>query len=365
MSDAHSFHTLTEVAKHLRNRLETRDHLLLFAHNGTGKTRLSMLFRETDQNEGVRDTLYFNAFTEDLFNWDNNQRVLRINSDSQFVTGLREQEMESRIREFLPRYADFYFFIDYDNWAVRFGRDGSMDGTDAIPDAIKVSRGEERLFIWCFFLAVAKLALDGEEAYSWVKYLYIDDPISSLDDNNAIAVGVGLTQLLGESDSGVKTIISTHHALFFNVMANELPSKTAKYLMSRQREDKGYTLKDTRAKTSFQHVGLLWQLHEAAQSDQIYTYHFNILRSVLEKTAAFHGYGRFSECLRKDENDVNGLVHARMVNLLSHGNYSLFDPVEMVEDNKRYFRDILNNLAVDFRFNPEIFSSQGMEVQSP
>ena len=358
MNGTLTFPTLTEVAKHLRDRLETRDHLLLFAHNGTGKTRLSMVFQEPDQDENRRNTLYFNAFTEDLFTWDNDQRVLRINSDSQFVIGLREQEMESRIREFLPRYADFYFFIDYDNWAVRFGRVGSTE-------PIKVSRGEERLFIWCFFLAVAKLALDGEEAYSWVKFLYVDDPISSLDDNNAVAVAVGLTQLLKESDSGVKTIISSHHALFFNVISNELRRRTEQYFMSRHREGSGYTLKETHDKVAFHHVGLLWQLQQAAQSEEIYTYHFNMLRNVLEKTAAFHGYEHFSECLRKNEGDANDVVHARMVNLLSHGNYSLFDPMEMVEDNKRYFRDILENLVVDFRFNAEILSAQAVEALTP
>ena len=115
MSDTRTFPTLNQVAAHLHERLETKDHPALFAHNGIGKTRLSMTFRERGQKESGRDTLYFNAFTEDLFTWDNDQRVLRINSDSRFLTSLREQKMESRIREFLPRYADFYFFVDYEN----------------------------------------------------------------------------------------------------------------------------------------------------------------------------------------------------------------------------------------------------------
>ena len=50
---------------------------------------------------------------------------------------------------------------------------------------LKVSRGEENIFIWCFFLAIVQLTLDGAEAYEWVKYIYVDDPISSLDENNA------------------------------------------------------------------------------------------------------------------------------------------------------------------------------------
>src|ERR1039458_9944373 len=45
-------------------------------------------------------------------------------------------------------------------------------------DNIKVSRGEENLFIWCFFLAIVQLALDGADAYKWVKYIYVDDPRS-------------------------------------------------------------------------------------------------------------------------------------------------------------------------------------------
>ncbi|MDZ7796478.1 MAG: hypothetical protein U5N56_05295 [Candidatus Marinimicrobia bacterium] len=54
---------------------------MLFAYNGTGKTRLSMNFRQagkTVDDEGTvldRDTLYFNAFTEDLFFWDNDFRL--------------------------------------------------------------------------------------------------------------------------------------------------------------------------------------------------------------------------------------------------------------------------------------------------
>ena len=55
-------------------------------------------------------------------------------------------------------------------------------------DGIKISRGEENIFIWCFFLAILQLALDGAEAYKWVEHVYIDDPISSLDEHNAIVV---------------------------------------------------------------------------------------------------------------------------------------------------------------------------------
>lgn len=181
-----TFSTLKEVAKHIKQDITGKiSLLLLFAHNQVGKTRLSMAFRRLGIEGSGRDTLYFNAFTQDLFSWDNdlennNQRILSINQDSRFVVAVKELEMENRIREFLPRYADFTFRIDYDKWQVVFSREVKENGQEESVDHIKVSRSEENIFILCFFLAVAKLAIDGEHSYSWVKYLFIDDPVSSM-----------------------------------------------------------------------------------------------------------------------------------------------------------------------------------------
>src|SRR4051812_6306131 len=207
-----TFPDLRAVAKHLRVELDTKRFVLLYGYNGTGKTRLSGAFKDLgrrvdEHGETVeRDTLYFNAFTEDLFSWDNDlknarARVLKLNRDSRFFAGLAELEMDNRIRPLLARYADFDFRIDTDEWEVSFARETrrKVDDDTYVTDRqedIKVSRGEENIFIWCFFLAVMELALDGAEAYRWVKHVYIDDPISSLDDNNAVAVAHHLAQLL-------------------------------------------------------------------------------------------------------------------------------------------------------------------------
>lgn len=47
--------------------------------------------------------------------------------------------------------------------------------------------------------------------------------------------------------------------------------------------------------------------------------------------------------------------YRRIINLLSHGNYSIFDPKEMVEENKEYFKRILNDFLEDYKFNQSIF----------
>ena len=230
MSDATPFTDLNTLAAHLREELDNKKFILLYAYNGVGKTRLSMVFKDlgkpvdADGETHKHDTLYFNAFTEDLFSWDNDlendsERKLMLNTDSRFFAGLESMEMDNRIRALLNRYADFEFWIDTARWEVVFSRefrvkkDGAagdeVDSADAgqgegeyeyetrREEAIKVSRSEENIFIWCFFLAIVELALDddGTGPYYWVRHIYIDDPISSLDEHNAIAVANHLAKL--------------------------------------------------------------------------------------------------------------------------------------------------------------------------
>ncbi len=71
----HRYKTLRPLVSRLRDDFKGggNDFVLLFAYNVTGKTRLFMAFKDAGKSkEGVaRDALYFNAYTEDLFHWDN------------------------------------------------------------------------------------------------------------------------------------------------------------------------------------------------------------------------------------------------------------------------------------------------------
>ncbi|EHG11500.1 hypothetical protein HMPREF9682_01896 [Streptococcus intermedius F0395] len=352
------FNSIREIAEYFKRLLDEKKYIVLFAYNGTGKTRLSGEFKSLGQQlneetgEKTADTLYYNAFTEDLFYWDNDldndtERVLKFNKSSRFFNGLKDLDMDNRIRHLLQRYADFDFSINYDDASINFYREESTQRIDNI----KVSRGEENIFIWCFFLAIVQLVIDKAEAYEWVKYIYVDDPISSLDDNNAIAVASHLAALM--KGEGVKVVVSSHHTLFFNVLCNEI-SRAEQLFLQKSKDNATYILKDTTKTPFFHHVALLKELKKASDTGILYTYHFNILRNILEKTASFHGYAHFSSCIRKGDAE-NEPVYTRIVNLLSHGNYSLFDPKEMVEENKEYFRNILNNFLEDYNFNQRIF----------
>ena len=389
---ATSFADLNALAAHLRTELVNKKFILLYAYNGTGKTRLSTAFKDLGKNGDQRDTLYFNAFTEDLFSWDNDlendvEPRLLINPYSRFFSGFRDLELGDHIAEHFGRYCKSSFEISYysneDVEAMsdpksashhlyqRFGREGletrpkyirfKIDGSAGY---IKISRGEERIFIWCLFLSIIQQVLTGETSYSWVKYIYVDDPISSLDEHNAIAVANHLAHLLKKEDSKLKTVISTHHTLFFNVLCNEL-HKAKRYFLSGNKLPDGYVIRATGDTPFFHHVAALVELYEAEQSGRLFTHHFNMLRSILEKTASFHGYQNFSACIKRAAEDEDGILHTRLINILSHGNYSLYEPQEMLEENKNYFRKILHDFIARDPFNPVLFPSAPAPAAAP
>lgn len=385
MSAIKKYDNLSTLARKLRADLAGVDLILLYAYNRTGKTRLSMEFKDQGKrkNKGISDTLYLNAFTEDLFTWDNDLqgdavRQLQLNSDSTFFNGLKDLALDETIAGYLSRYADFDFDINYTTWKISFSKEVLRQKQGAEPERIietniKISRGEQNIFIWCLFMAICERMLDGHFSYQSKKYLYIDDPISSLDDNNAIAVACDLAQLLRRAasrkdqngaPSPIKVIFSSHHTLFFNVMCNEIgrakegePRVTHKrYFLHRPNGDSAYTLRATEDTPYFHHVASLVELQRVVDPDtgKLYTFHFNALRSIMEKTASFFGHTDISFCL-KVLNSEDLVLYNRALNLLSHGKYAIHEPTEMGEDNKELFRRILKDFTTAFQFDlPEI-----------
>jgi hypothetical protein len=387
MNGIRTYRSLRTLVTRLRDDLnhptKPTHTLLVYAYNRTGKTRLSMEFKNEGKrrNNGNADTLYFNAYTEDLFTWENDLdgdavRHLRLNSDSTFFSGLKDLSLDATIAGYLDRYADFDFDIDYTDWKVSF-RKGDREN-------IKISRGEQNIFIWCLFMAICERMLDGHVSYQSTKFLYIDDPISSLDDNNAISVACDLAQLLrraaSRKDSNgvpapIKVVFSSHHALFFNVMCNEIgrskegEAKIAhkRYFLHRPSDAEVYTLRGTEDTPFFHHVAALAELQLAAHpaNGKLYTFHFNALRSIMEKTASFFGHRDISFCLKALDREEDRALYNRAVQLLSHGRYSIHEPTEMGEDNKLLFRRILADFLSKFQFAlPDVVENRAVASQA-
>jgi hypothetical protein len=82
----------------------------------------------------------------------------------------------------------------------------------------------------------------------------------------------------------------------------------------------------------------------------------------MEKTASFHGYSNFAECIRPDEGDADKTMYSRVVNIMSHGNYSLYEPVPMMDENKAIFRKLLSDFRKNFPFNSALFDDPENEA---
>lgn len=249
--------SLTEIAQSLINA--DKKVQLIYAFNGTGKTRLSREFKdliapkntEVDNEETNIKILYYNAFTEDLFYWDNDllndeDRKLKIQPNAYTDFVLQVQGQEPNIAKHFqrysndkltPRFNEQYTIKDKDNndviipaySEVRFSFER---GDDSGSDFVKISKGEESCFIWSIFysileqtISVLNVVEEGDretDQFNDLEYVFIDDPVSSLDDNHLIELAVNIAELIKSSTSSkLKFIITTHNPLFYNVLFNE------------------------------------------------------------------------------------------------------------------------------------------------
>ena len=79
-------------------------------------------------------------------------------------------------------------------------------GDEGAIENIKISKGEESIFIWSVFFVlmetiIAELNIDeisdrSTEEFNTIQYIFIDDPISSLDDNHAIDIALKLKHII-------------------------------------------------------------------------------------------------------------------------------------------------------------------------
>lgn len=359
---------------------------LVFAYNGTGKTRLSYDFAHYGRGEDTpQHTLYYNAYTEDLFTWDNDlenntDHHLMINQGSSLIQGLAGYNFTESLRKYLGVFTDIDFDFHYseDNPDLPDYVVFNKTVGDETFDSIKVSRGEERLFVWCFFRCILDQVIGGNDAYKNIEYIYIDDPMSSLDDNNVIAFASQLYKVIRDSrkqeDNAkragkedfrrIRFVVSSHHSLFFHVMLHGLSddAKLGRYYLHRDKDSDELVLKSMSDKAPFYYnVAMMCEIQDAIRNDKLYTYHFNIMRSIMEKIREFFGHRDLSIVLDGitykgnlftetafSKGDLVDL-YSRIVNVFSHEG-QFFSPTLMNEDNKDSLITMFKHIKSKYRF---------------
>jgi len=376
--------TLREIAEQLRDTNKRVQ--LIYAFNGSGKTRLSREFKQLiapkNDDEDVTNSegevafsrnkiLYYNAFTEDLFYWDNDldsdaEPKLKIQTNSFTDWVLKDQGQDLNIVTNFQRYANQkltpHFSTDFTEVTFSLER-----GDNEHSGNLKISKGEESNFIWSIFytlldqvitiLNVAEPTERETNQFDQLEYVFIDDPVSSLDENHLIELAVNLAGLIKSSQSGLKFIITTHSPLFYNVLHNELGlnkngKKEGCYLLERL-ENGDYRLNtkygDSNKSFSY-HLYLKHVLEQAVAENQVQRYHFTLLRNLYEKTASFLGYPRWSELLPGDQQAYLN----RIIQFSSHSTLSNDTVAEPTEPEKQTVKLLLDHLKNEYGFRKQI-----------
>ena len=110
------------------------------------------------------------------------------------------------------------------------------------------------------------------------------------------------------------------------------------------------------------HLASLVELHEAERHGKLYTHHFNMMRRVMEQTASFFGYARWDECIKPEADDPNQTLYKRVIDLMNHGDYSLYEPREMMPENKEHFGRVLRQFISSHPFSPALFPSESTQT---
>lgn len=381
--------SLNEIAKKLKDN--DKKVQLIYAFNGTGKTRLSREFKNLvspKDDEEVEETgllnkkiLYYNAFTEDLFYWDNDlendsyrKLIIRPNAFTKWI--FEDQGQDGNVTDIFQRYADQkltphfnarYIKVDDRDIIVPAFSEVTFTyerGNDEKSENVKISKGEESCFIWSVFYSLLEqvigvLSIDkdsiyeerGTNQFDKIEYVFIDDPVSSLDDKHLIELAVNLAELIKLDKSELKFVITTHNPLFYNVLHNEFKKGTFKKYFLKKDENNTYELTTQRNDSPFSyHLFLKFEIEKAIENGELKKYHFNYFRNILEKTATFLGYENWGDLLPKNDDEKNNPYESRIINISSHSKHSADETIELSPADKGVLKYLLEQLKTNYKF---------------
>ncbi len=387
--------SLKEIAQTLKDAKQKVQ--LIYAFNGTGKTRLSLEFKEliapknpeTVQEETNIKIMYYNAFTEDLFYWDNDldydtDRKLKIQRNGYTSWILEDQGQEPNIAKYFQRYTndkltpkfnEEYTIKDKNNndiiipaySEVRFSFER---GNDEPSEFVKISKGEESCFIWSVFYSLlaqtinelnkAEVSERETDQFNDLQYVFIDDPVSSLDDTHLIELAVNIAELIKSSKSDLKFIITTHNPLFYNVLFNEFSNPDSRYSYKPKHsikrrleklEDGTFDIHIQPKDSPFAyHLFLLGELEKVSLSGDIQKYHYNFLRNILEKTSTFLGYYEWKKLLPEDADGAREGYYNRIINLSSHSKFSGEETSILTSQEKDVLKHLVKEITRIYNF---------------
>lgn len=353
---------LNEVYNEIKTYLDDQNNVktsVIFASNTSGKTRLSRMFEE---KYGEERALCYNAFLEDCFSWDNDSYTFTI-CDCWELRLINTEGIGKQIERNFERFANSNIKVDFN--AETGNISFTLKGDNEYKDNIKISKGEESLFIWTVFYTILSYAIDllaekpedrSSHKFDTLKYIIIDDPVSSMDDTRIITIALVVAELIEKIVNSDKlqikpsVLITTHHTLFFNILHNKIVGKRKDYVLSRSNYSYILEYQDKDSPFAYHHEMLL-EIQRAIRDDELKKYHFNMFRCLLEKTANFLGYNdKWSDLIRDNHNKE---LLTKLLNHYSHNSLSETEAKYVEENDKELFVDTFNTFLRDYKWKYE------------
>lgn len=348
---------LNEVIKKIKNDLDKNTNKInidcIYAFNGTGKTRISRWF--VDENDSI--CLCFNSIFQDCFVWDNENYVLYINDYLGISKTIRDEGLDGRIIEnfeyvygqsVIPQFNNDFSQVTF-NVKTKSGYDSD----------VKISKAEETLFVWSVYYSFVETAIEqlkievvedrSTHIFDDLKYIIIDDPVSSVDDSIIVKIAILIKELIVKCNNlNICFLITTHHILFFNSVNNlikNIDSEIRKFKVYKlEIKNYEYDLSEDVKKLFGYHLYLKEKIQN--EIDCVEKIHFNMFRVLLEKTANYCGYEKFGDCLYESEYKDEMV---RLLNTYSHGDLFEFERTELTEHEKDIFIKSFNDFNEKYK----------------
>lgn len=357
------FNSIDEISSAIKTELDTpntdakktKKISIIYASNASGKTRLSKIFNDEHEEEVLR----YNAYIEDLFSWDNENYAVKIDPKNWIFKLIKDQGLDRQIIDNYKRLTgssvEPLFNIDAGEitFSIASGDDGALAN-------IKISRGEESVLIWSIFFTILQNLIEtlnvtvvgdrSTDSFNRYKYVLIDDPVSSMDDTRIISIALDIATLIQTSKSDLKFLITTHHPLFFNVLYNAGKSRKSwdrkNYVLFKSVPN--LILKDHGHDSPFAyHHMVITEIDNAIKADDVKKYHFNLFRSLMEKTANFLGYYQWQRLL---DGGPQGRDFKKIIEHFSHNSLSDLEYTDLDKEKIEEFKGAFDFFIEKFKW---------------
>lgn len=358
MSDI-SYLTIDKLANDIVSNYHNKI-LLVYANNGIGKTRTSYALRRKFDNNEV---LCFSAFFEEYFIWkydeSNDDYYIEINDyDSVIYDAIINNGLDSEINKNFIYFINKKININFEIYNLKITKItfSLTTGDDAQINNIKISKGEETLFIWSIFYSIVNQRLsdiaDGVE--DDLKYIIIDDPVTSLVEENIVSIAVQIkkdikTKIGKIHELGLEMgmFISTHNKIFWNLLFNEfrINNKSCKKLVI---EDGKYMLKEQNDSPFGYHINLKEKIINNIKNNTITKEDFHNFRVILEKISNFYGYSKWDYFLNKSLSRKSEII--RLIDYYSHDNNDELEDKIMDLEYQKLFANYFEQFLEDYKW---------------